>query len=278
MKQKWKDLPVWIITMLTIMPVLFVVLASFLSPESIRETFSGIVNGEGRENYVQFRHISFGLEQYLEAFAATPQYWYNFWNSVVLVLPVLLGTVAIATLAGYGFAKFRFQGKQYAFKLFLILMLLPYQVRLIPDFYISSNMGFIGKRIAIILPGIFSPFGCYLMYQSIRHISDTTLEMAKVEGAGHFRILWKIVLPQALPGLVSLGILTLIDIWNMIEQPLILLRNEQLYPLSVELQRIGTEDLGIAFACASIYLIPVLLAFLAGKELLTEGIANTYIQ
>ena len=273
---RWKTALLSILTALAVLPVVFVIVCAFLSPGSTEALFADIYSGGGTEKYITLRHIEWNLGQFYAAFLATPEYWLGFWNSVFLVVPCLLGTLIVSILSGYAFAKFRFRGKGLLFYLFLTVMLLPYQVRLVPDFFVGTTLGLIGNRLAVILPNIFTPFGCYLLFLYMKKIPDASMEAARVEGAGSFQILLRVVLPQSLPGVGALAILTLIDLWNSVEQPLILLRDEAKYPLSVELQRIGAEEIGISFACAAVYMIPILLSFLAGKDSMTKGIENAY--
>lgn len=257
--------------------MLFVALGSLLSPESVQQSFGCIYDGNGTGTYASLQIGSIGLQQYYQALLGNPQFWYNFWNSVLLTVPILAGTLFVGTLGAYGFAKFHFPCKNILFFLFIVVMMLPYQVTLVPNFVVSSNLGLIGSRWSLILPNLFTPFGTFLVYQFMRGIPDETLEMARIEGAGSFRVLTRIVIPQALPGITSLAILNIIDTWSMIEQPLVFLRDETKYPLSVAMQSINRSDIGVAFVCGTVFMIPLMLVFLIGKDYLSEGVSNSVL-
>ena len=159
------------------------------------------------------------------------------------------------------------------FFFYVILMLMPYQVTLVPNYLVSDWLGILNTRWAIILPGAFAPFSVFLLTKFMRRIPASLIEAAKLDGAGEWRIFWNICLPQCRSALYSIAILVFIDYWNMVEQPLILLPNVDMQPLSVYLSTINAGEIGIAFAAAVVYMIPGLLLFLHGEAYLVEGIA-----
>ena len=192
-------------------------------------------------------------------------------------LPILLGTIVISVMGGYAFAKFQFPFRKFWLAIYIIVMMIPYQVMLSPTLIVLNNIGLINTRSAIILPNLFTPFGTYLIYQFMCGISDDTLEAAKVDGAGNIKILLKIVLPQVKAGIASLAVLNIIDTWNIVEQPVMFLKNEFMYPLSAALSYFQTQDTGTAFVCGVTFLIPVVLVFLIGKDYMIEGIKNSVV-
>jgi len=192
-------------------------------------------------------------------------------------LPILLGTIIISVMGGYAFAKFQFPFRRFWLAIYIIVMMIPYQVMLSPTLIVLNNIGLINTRFAIILPNLFTPFGTYLIYQFMCGISDDTLEAAKVDGAGNIRILLKIVLPQVKAGIASLAVLNIIDTWNIVEQPVMFLKNEFMYPLSAALSYFQTQDIGTAFVCGVAFLVPVVLVFLIGKDYMIEGIKNSVV-
>jgi multiple sugar transport system permease protein len=154
-------------------------------------------------------------------------------------------------------------------------MLMPYQVTLVPNYLVSSWLGILNTRWSIILPGMFAPFSVFLLTKFMRRIPYSLIEAAKVDGAGEWEIFTKICLPECRSALYSIAILVFIDYWNMVEQPLILLQDADSQPLSVFLSQINAGEIGLAFAMATVYMIPSLLLFLHGEEYLVEGIANS---
>jgi len=212
------------------------------------------------------------FSQYFTVLFKSPDYLLKFWNSVLLVVPIVIFQVSIAALAAYGFYRYRSRGRELIFFIYIILMLMPYQVTLVPNYLVESWLGLLGKRSAVILPGIFAPFSVFILTKFMRRISVSYIEAAKLDGAGEWRIFFQVCLPMCRSTLYSVGILVFIDYWNMVEQPIILLDTD-LHPLSVFLSKINSGELGLAFAVATIYMIPTLLMFLQGEEYLVEGIS-----
>jgi len=137
---------------------------------------------------------------------------------------------------------------------------------------VSEWLGIIDSNWAIWLPGIFSPFAVFLLTKCMRRIPVGIIEAAKIDGAGEFKIFTQICIPLCKSAIASVCILLFIDYWNMVEQPLVLLSDSDMHPLSVFLSKINQGEIGIAFAVATIYMIPTLLVFQYGEEYLVEGI------
>ena len=212
------------------------------------------------------------FSQYFKVLFLSPEYLMKFWNSVIFVVPIVVFQLAVASLASYGFARYRGKVREVIFFSYIILMLMPYQVTLVPNYLVSSWLNIIDMRWAIWLPGIFSPFAVYMLTKYMRRIPRSIYEAAEIDGAGEWQIFTRICLPNCRGGLASIAILLFIDYWNMVEQPLILLSDEQMHPLSVFLSRIKTDEISLAFAVAVIYMVLPMLVFLYGEEYLVEGI------
>ena len=196
-------------------------------------------------------------------------------NSILLVLPIVIFQVAIASVAAYSFTRWRGKIRSGIFFFYVILMLMPYQVTLVPNYLVSQWLGLINTRWSIILPGIFAPFSVFLLTKFMRRIPYSLIEAAKVDGAGEWQIFTRVCLPQCRSAIFSIAILVFIDYWNMVEQPLVLLKDADSQPLSVFLSSINSGEIGLAFAMATVYMIPSLLIFLYGEAYLVEGIANS---
>lgn len=214
--------------------------------------------------------VSFG--QYFKVLVLSPEYLLKFWNSFFYVVPIVVFQLVVASLAAYGFARYRGRVREIIFFAYIILMLMPYQVTLVPNYLVSSWFRIIDTRWAIWLPGFFSPFGVYMLTKYMRRIPKSIYEAAEIDGAGEWQIFTQICLPNCRGGLASIAILIFIDYWNMVEQPLILLSDDQLHPLSVFLSRINAGEISLAFAVAVIYMVLPMMVFLYGEEYLVEGI------
>ena len=275
--------------MLTVLAAVFAFL--FLMPTVLTITNSFMTQSEITANYGQvFQKATDGksyikdkinlkfipdkvsFTQYFTVLLKSPDFLYKFWNSVILVAPIVLAQLAVASVAAYGFTRWRGKIRDTIFFAYVILMLMPYQVTLVPNYLVSDFLGLLNTRWAIILPGAFAPFSVFLLTKSMRRIPASLIESAKLDGAGEWHIFWNICLPQCRSALYSIAILVFIDYWNMVEQPLILLPDASQQPLSVYLSQINAGEIGIAFAAAVIYMVPGLLMFLHGEAYLVEGI------
>lgn len=215
----------------------------------------------------------FTMIQYYTILLRKPDFLMKFWNSVILTVPAVIGQILISILGAYAFAKIRFKFKQQIFFMFILLMIMPYQVTLVPIYIIMKKLNLVGSYASVILPAMFSTFGVFLMTQFLKAIPDEECQAAKVDGAGHLQILFKIIIPQCKGAIVSLAILSFIDNWNMIEQPLILL-GDQKQPLSTFLSQINSNEFGVAFACGVMFMLPPIFMFLKGEEELLKGIQH----
>lgn len=212
------------------------------------------------------------FNQYSEVLIYKPMFLQMFWNSVFLVVPIIVGQISVASLAAYALAKLRFRGRDKLFFVYLMTMLMPFQVTLVPNYIIADKLGIMNTESAIILPGIFSAFGVFMLRQFMLHIPQTYIEAAQMDGAGHRKIFCKIIVPLIQPGIAALIVLLFVDNWNMVEQPLIFLEDSFKQPLSLYLSRINEGARGVAFAASVIYMAPMILLFLYAESYFIEGI------
>jgi len=214
------------------------------------------------------------FSQYNTFLIKSPQYLLKFWNSMILVLPIVVFQILIALGAAYCFARFKSRFRSFVFFFYIILMMMPYQVTLVPNYMVADFLGLLETRWSIILPGIFSPFSVFILTKYMRRIPKAVIEAAKLDGVGEWSMFTRIFVPMSKSTIYSVAILVFIDYWNMVEQPLVLLRaTPDLHPLSVFLSQINAGDVGLAFAVATVYMVPTLLLFLYSEDYLIEGIS-----
>ena len=268
-----------IFAVLFLLPTVLTITNSFMSEAELKSNY-GVIFSNLQGGYVSKQvnlkiipdKVSFS--QYATGLLKSPEYLLKYWNSILLVVPIVFLQVGVASVAAYSFTRWRGKIRSSIFFFYVILMLMPYQVTLVPNFLVSKWLGILNTRWAIILPGMFAPFSVFLLTKFMRRIPYSLIESAKVDGAGEWQIFTKICLPECRSALYSIAILVFIDYWNMVEQPLILLQDADSQPLSVFLSSINSGEIGLAFAMATLYMIPSLLLFLHGEEYLVEGIAN----
>lgn len=215
----------------------------------------------------------FSLEAVYKVFLATPEYLLVFWRTIALCALMVGGQVVLSVLAGLGFAKYDFPGKKLWFFLLLVVMVLPLQVTLVPNFRILGTLNLLDTQWALVLPALFAPLGTFLMTQSFRAVPDEILEAAQLDGASTFTILWRILVPCGKNGLACVIVLTFLESWNMVEQPMAYLKEPAQYPLSVSLATTSTRDQAVQLACCLLALLPPLLLFLGLHKELVQGIA-----
>jgi multiple sugar transport system permease protein len=264
-----------------LMPIILTITNSFMSASEINANYGSIfaTTEKGGKVFVS-KTVNLKLipdmitfAQYYTVLFKSPEYLFKFWNSVMYVVPILVVQLIVAILASYGFARYDGRAKRIIFFSYIIMMLMPYQVTLVPNFLVSKAIGVYGTAWAILLPGFFSPFAVYLLTKFMKRIPTEVMEAAAIDGANEWMIFTRICTPLSKGGIASIAILVFFDYWNMVEQPLILLPDSDKHPLSVFLSKINTGEISLAFAVAVIYLIPPLLIFLYGEDYLVEGIS-----
>lgn len=263
------------------LPTVLTIANSFMSSSEISANYGSVfaTTETGGKTYISEKvNLKFipdmvSFSQYYTVLFKSPDYLLKFWNSVILVVPIVIFQLITAAFAAYGFARLKGRLKEIIFFVYIIVMLMPYQVTLVPNYLVSDFLGILNTRWAIILPAVFTPFSVFLLTKIMRRIPISLIEAAKLDGAGELQIFRYVALPLCKSVMYSVVILVFIDYWNMVEQPLILLSDTNLYPLSVFLSKINSGEIGLAFAVATIYMIPTLLMFLYGEDYLVEGIS-----
>ena len=274
-KDKWKKRIVMLLFLglgiILLYPLLITFTNSFMSNnELLRHYAFGEVN-----MYVIPEEVT--LSGYIELLFTRPQYLVLFWNSVKVTVPVIIGQGIVSLLAAYGFTRAYFKGKKIIWESYIVVMLLPVQVALVPNYIVMQKLGLMNHLAALILPGIFNPFGTFLLTNFMQEIPEEYIEAAKIDGAGHKVILMQIFIPLLKPGLFALTILTLIEYWNLVEPVLVFIKDAFKQPLSIYLSYIG-EDVRMIFAASCFYMIPVLLVFLYGQDDLVQGLEHSGIK
>jgi multiple sugar transport system permease protein len=196
-------------------------------------------------------------------------------NSAFIAIIVTLGSLAINSMAGYAFAKLRFRGREGLYRTLSAALVLPVQVSMLPLFLLLKNLGLINTYWGVIIPGLSSIFGIFLVRQYALSIPEEMLDAARVDGASEFRIFWSIVVPGIVPILATLSIWTFLATWNDFMWPLIVLSDESHYTLPVALANLAGEhvqDTELMMAGSVITVIPVLLVFLFLQRYYIQGV------
>ena len=214
------------------------------------------------------------LDSYRELFARSGMAR-NFSNSLLVSLAITLGSLLINTMAGYGFAKLKFVGRERIFQILLAALVIPAQVSMLPLFLLMKQLHLVNSFGGVIVPALATVFGIFLVRQYARSIPDELLEAARIDGAGEVRIFFQIVLPMLKPVLVTLTIFTFMAAWNDFMWPLIVLTDQDHYTLPVALATLSREhiqDVEMMMAGAVVTVIPVLALFLALQRYYIQGL------
>ena len=259
-------------------PVLFLLTGSLMDPGELSQYLSPILSqGKG---YVAWRLVpqSPSLHSYVELLLDSPEFFAMFWNSVRITALILVGQLLVGAPAAWGFARFQFRFRKTLFTLYLILMLMPFQVTMLSSFLVLDSIHLINTQWSVILPAVFSTFPVFLMYRFFRSIPEAILESAKLDTGSAFQIFLNIGLPLGSAGIVSALVLGFLENWNLIEQPLAFLKDKTLWPLSLYLPNIDLAKAGVAFTGSVVTLLPALLVFLSGQDYLEQGITAAAIK
>ncbi|MCQ2080018.1 MAG: carbohydrate ABC transporter permease [Lachnospiraceae bacterium] len=262
-------------------PIVLTMTNSLMSQSEIKANYGQVfsTDANGGKTYIskqvelKFIPDMVSVSQYYTVLFKSADYLYKFWKSVILVVPIVIFQILVAVAASYGFYRFSGKLKTIIFFTYIILMLMPYQVTLVPNYLVAKGLGIIDTNWAIWLPGIFSPFSVYLITKYMKRIPVSLIEAAEIDGCNDYQVFSKICFPLSKGCMISCGILVFIDYWNMVEQPVIMYKDEADYPLSVFLSKINEGEIGLAFAVATIYMFLPLLIFLYGEDYLVEGIS-----
>ena len=245
-------------------PFFWMLITSFMTSTQI---LSGVVD---------FVPKPFFIQNYIDITQKIPIARY-FLNSLFVAILTTFGQVIISAFAGYSFARMDFKGKDILFFAFLLTMMIPPQVNIIPLFFLMKELNWIDTYQALVIPGLFGGFGIFLMRQWFKSLPKSLEDAAKIDGCNYFQTFFKIALPLGMPALATLSIFTFITSWNSFMWPLIVTNSDMMRTLPVGLAVFKgsfreTTEWGQLMACAVIAIIPVIAVFLAGQKYFIKGL------
>ncbi len=259
---------------LMLLPFLMLFTGSLMGEQELLETCGTVLADYEGETKFRLFPLYPTLRAYVRLLFDSPEYFTAFWNSVFQVVSVLLGQLTVAVPAAWAFARFRFPGKRILWILYILLMILPFQVTMVSGYLVLNGLHLMDTRAAVILPGVFSTLPVFILWKSFAGIPDEIIEAARIDGAGDLRIFFHVGIPFGMQGIFSFLILGFLEYWNTIEQPMTYLKSMPLWPLSLYLPQMVNTEIMTAFAASIVTLLPALLIFLAGQESLEQGILH----
>ena len=250
--------------------ILVVIAISMLYPFFAMINLSFVPNGEIFNQGGKLFYSPLSTENYTSVFEKIPLRKY-FINSLFVALVTTFGQVLLAAMAGYAFARLNFKYRNTLFLIFLITMLVPPQVNIIPLFFLMRQFHWINTYQALILPGLFGGFGVFMMRQYFLGLPKDLEESAKIDGCNIFTTFFKIAMPLALPAIATLAIFTFVSTWNSFMWPLIVTNTEAMrtLPVGLAIFKGSFREItlwGDLLACSVICTIPVVGVFLLGKK------------
>jgi len=215
------------------------------------------------------------LEPYLEAVTKHPVARYLF-NSMVVSLVVVAGTLFISATMGYALARIPFAGQNLLFGFVVVTLLIPGEVTFLPLYLLVQQIGWINSYWALTVPFVASPLGIFLLRQFLKSLPQDLFDAARLDGAGHLRILWYLALPLTAPALGALGALTFLGTWNMYLWPLVVTNQNEMKTAQVaiaQVQSVEVTSWNVVAAVSILVLLPTLIAFLLAQRAFVRGIA-----
>lgn len=277
-KNIWKTIVLLLFAFLAVAPVAFLLMGSFLSSQEIWEALAPVFGGgkgfagwKWIPEYPTMRHV-------VELFLDSPEFFQMFWNSVLLTTGILAGQMVFGAPAAWGLARYEFPGRKCVYVLYVVMMMMPFQVTMLSEYLVLDRLGMLDTRAAVILPGIFSTFSVFIMYRFFCGIPESILEAARIDGAGEWQLFSRIGIPLGTSGIVSALALSFLECWSMIEQPMTFLESKELWPLSLFLPKVQSENAGLCFCASFVALLPAVFVFLTGQDYLEQGIAASALK
>lgn len=257
---------------LVILPIVLLVTGSVMDQYELIEYLSPVF-AESIE-FISWKLIPDypSFENYRKLLFMTPQFFVLFWNSVKITAWILIGQLLVGVPAAWAFAVYKVRGKKILFALYVVLMLLPFQVTMLSSYLVLNRLSLLNTQQAVIFPAVFSTFPVFITYGGFRSIPEQLIEAARVDGAGELTIFLKAGLPLGKSGILSAIVLGFLEYWNMMEQPMAFIEEKALWPLSLYLPEITWGQAGYAFCASVITLIPAVFVFIMGQDYLEQGI------
>lgn len=234
-------------------------------------------------------------EIFRASFSILPQEWYAFenyskalttaplprfmLNGVIVCAAILTLQILVCAPCAYALAKLRFKGRDLLFGLVLVGLLIPNQVLALPLFILGYQFGILNTYAALVFPFVVSPFGIFLFRQFFKTVPDDIIHAARLDGLSELAIVWKIMVPMALPAIIAFSIFSVVSHWNDLFWPLIAVRSEELMPPPLGIMAFKNEeagsDYGPLMAGATLVVLPLVIAFLVAQRWFVEGLTAT---
>jgi multiple sugar transport system permease protein len=271
-------IPLIALAFLVLWPLWFMVMGSLMPIDELNTTIGpALTSAEGYSIWPILPSWP-TLQPIVSLLLDTPQFFVMFWNTFKLVIPSIVGQLIFGAPAAWALSRFRFRGRKIVATVYISLMLMPFQVTMVPNFLVIDRLGLMNNIWAVILPFAFSAFPVFIMMKGFDAVPRALLEAANIDGAGHLRTFFHIGLPLGVPSILAALVLGFLETWGAIEQPMTFLNDPATWPLSLFLPQIVAEELGLAMVASLLMLTPAVLFFLFGQKYLELGIQSAGVK
>ena len=255
-------------------PLIFIVLGSLMGEEELITHLAPVLvpDIQGFADWTFFPE-NWSVEAFQSLLSEDRGYFLHFRNSIKICLGIIIGQCLVSVPGAWAFARYEFWGKRILFSLYIIFMLLPFQVLMLPSYFVLRELSLLDTLWAIISPGVFSTLPVFLLYNFFKGIPEEVIEAGRIDGASEMQLFFRIGVPMGLPGISAVTVLQFLEYWNIIEQPMIFIEDPVKLPLSFYMPTIQIENISLALAAAVVTMLPSYLVFTWGQKSLQDGIA-----
>ena len=254
-----------ILALLFAAPMLLLLFYSLLPSDKLQSALAS-----GNVFSVFFGSVSFG--QFYELLVENYPFMWHFWLSLFYAVCTTGITLVTSIPAAFLFGKMKWRGRDAVFFVYIVLMMMPYQVLMVPLYKQFSDLNLLDNPLAIMLPAAFQPFWVFMLRQYAKSIPDSLIDAMRLETNSVFICFRYLVIPLLGDCIVAIGILSFADNWNLFEPALIMLRTKDILPLPIILSQLIDVDIYIVFASSVVYLLPAAVLFIGAKEKLAQGV------
>lgn len=264
--------------LLTVSPLLFLVTGAFMGNQEITELLAPLLKREdGFVSWQLFPQFP-TLQNLVQLLFDSPEFFKMFWNSVKITGGILAGQLLVGMPAAWGLARYSFPGRKCIYMLYIVMMMMPFQVTMLSEYLVLDMLQLMDTSAGVILPGIFSTFSVFIMFRFFCGIPESVLEAARIDGAGELRLFLRLGVPLGASGIISAMVLSFLECWSMVEQPMTFLTTKSLWPLSMFLPAINSGNVGLSLCASLAALLPAVFVFLMGQDYLEQGIASSAVK
>lgn len=266
-----------LIGILSCLPVVMVFVGSITGEGELTKSLEGVLYDHGDSHLILFPSFP-TLKGYVKLLLDTPEFYVVFLNSIKITVCITVGQLLIAVPAAWGFARWEGPVCNVLFYAYTLLMLLPFQVTMLSNYIVLNKMQLTDSHAAVILPAVFSTYFVFIIYRFFAKLPEEVFEAFLLESNNRIKMFLYIGVPLAVPGIKSAVLLSVVEYWNLIEQPLVFLKTPSLWPFSIYLPELRSSNVQYVFVFSFMVLIPMILVTILGKDSLEKGIGTMMIK